>query len=80
MRPSDYDVFLSSLEDFKMKVKEAGFEDKVVYLDRKDQYRFKVKGPKDWGWLVPTRQITLNIFWLFAKKAFLKIEHLLLKI
>ncbi|KAF2117385.1 beta-lactamase-like protein [Lophiotrema nucula] len=39
----DYDVFLSPLEDFKKKVEEAGLSDKVVYLDRKDQYKFKVK-------------------------------------
>ena len=41
---SDYDVFLSPLEDFKRAVEEAGLQDKVVYLDRKDAYRFKVKG------------------------------------
>lgn len=41
---SDYDVFLSPLEDFKKAVKEAGLEAKVVYLDRKDAYQFKVKG------------------------------------
>ncbi|KAL9579073.1 MAG: hypothetical protein Q9203_006853 [Teloschistes exilis] len=39
----DYDVFLSPLEDFKKKMEEAGLQDKVVYLDRKDRYRFKVK-------------------------------------
>ncbi|KAI4204786.1 MAG: hypothetical protein LQ350_000852 [Teloschistes chrysophthalmus] len=39
----DYDVFLSPLEDFKTKMEEAGLQDKVVYLDRKDRYRFKVK-------------------------------------
>ena len=41
---SDYDVFLSSLDDFKKAVKEAGLEDKVVYLDRKDAYHFEVQG------------------------------------
>lgn len=41
---SDYDVFLSPLDDFKKKVKESGLEERVVYLDRKDQYRFSVKG------------------------------------
>lgn len=41
--PSDYDVFLSPLEDFKKAVREAGLEDKVVYLDRKDAYHFSVK-------------------------------------
>ena len=40
---SDYDVFLSPLESFKRAVKEAGLEDKVVYLDRKDAYHFSVK-------------------------------------
>ena len=40
---SDYDVFLSPLEDFKKKMEEAGLQDKVVYLDRKDKYRFSVK-------------------------------------
>lgn len=39
---SDYDVFLSPLEDFKKAVREAGLEDRVVYLDRKDAYRFQV--------------------------------------
>lgn len=40
---SDYDVFLSPLSDFKKAVTEAGLDQKVVYLDRKDEYRFKVK-------------------------------------
>jgi hypothetical protein len=31
-----YDVFLSPLEGFKKAVEEAGLNDKVVYLDRKD--------------------------------------------
>jgi len=44
---SDYDVFLSPLEDFKKAVREAGFEDRVVYLDRKDAYRFKVGDGKE---------------------------------
>ncbi|KAL8741229.1 MAG: hypothetical protein Q9184_008411, partial [Pyrenodesmia sp. 2 TL-2023] len=39
----DYDVFLSPLEDFKKKMEEAGLQDKVVYLDRKDRYKFRVK-------------------------------------
>ncbi|KAI9744841.1 MAG: hypothetical protein M1818_001766 [Claussenomyces sp. TS43310] len=38
----DYDVFLSLLEDFKKALAEAGLANKVLYLDRKDQYRFKV--------------------------------------
>ncbi|KAL1857327.1 hypothetical protein Plec18170_003447 [Paecilomyces lecythidis] len=40
----DYDVFASPLEDFKKAMEEAGLGDKVVYLDRKDQYKFKVRG------------------------------------
>ena len=40
---SDYDIFLSPLEDFKKAVKEAGLENKVVYLDRKDVNHFRVK-------------------------------------
>lgn len=42
----DYDVMLSPLEDFKKKVQEAGLENKVVYLDRKDKYVFKVEEGK----------------------------------
>ncbi|KAJ5138288.1 uncharacterized protein N7515_003136 [Penicillium bovifimosum] len=40
----DYDVFASPLEDFKRVVEAAGLSDKVVILDRSDQYRFRVKG------------------------------------
>lgn len=40
----DYDVFLSPLSDFKKAMEEAGMSDRVVYLDRGDQFRFKVKG------------------------------------
>ncbi|EMC91476.1 hypothetical protein BAUCODRAFT_117974 [Baudoinia panamericana UAMH 10762] len=39
----DYDVFLSPLEDFKKAVSSAGWDDRVVYLDRKDEYKFAVK-------------------------------------
>ena len=39
----DYDVFLSPLEDFKKAVQAAGLDRKVVYLDRKDQFKFDVK-------------------------------------
>ena len=39
----DYDVFLSPLDDFRKAVLEAGLSDKVVYLDRKDQFKFNVK-------------------------------------
>ncbi|CAP97386.1 Pc22g00980 [Penicillium rubens Wisconsin 54-1255] len=38
----DYDVFASPLEDFKRMVEAAGLLDKVVFLDRKEQYRFRV--------------------------------------
>ncbi|MCJ1450975.1 hypothetical protein MMC28_001309 [Mycoblastus sanguinarius] len=40
----DYDVFLSPLSDFKAAMEAAGLGEKVVYLDRKDSYRFQVKG------------------------------------
>lgn len=39
----DYDVFLSPLSDFQKAVNEAGLSDKVVYLDRKDQFKFNVR-------------------------------------
>ncbi|KAL8895344.1 MAG: hypothetical protein Q9207_008207 [Kuettlingeria erythrocarpa] len=39
----DYEVMISPLEDFKKKMEEAGLQDKVVYLDRKDRYKFQVK-------------------------------------
>ncbi|KAL8710606.1 MAG: hypothetical protein Q9220_004830 [cf. Caloplaca sp. 1 TL-2023] len=39
----DYDVFLSPLEDFRRKMEEAGLGEKVVYLERKDEFRFRVK-------------------------------------
>jgi len=38
----DYDVFLSPLSDFKKAINDAGWQDKVVYLERGDQYRFSV--------------------------------------
>jgi len=40
---SDYDVFLDPLENFKKEIEEAGLSQKVVYLDRKDQYKFAVQ-------------------------------------
>ncbi|KAI1808383.1 Metallo-hydrolase/oxidoreductase [Daldinia bambusicola] len=40
----DYSVFLSPLSDFKEKVEEEGWGKRVVYLDRGEQYRFKVRG------------------------------------
>ncbi|KAL1982601.1 hypothetical protein VTN96DRAFT_1187 [Rasamsonia emersonii] len=39
----DYEVFASPLEDFKKAVEQAGLGDKVVYLDRRDQYKFTVR-------------------------------------
>lgn len=39
----DYDVFLSKLGDFKAEVDKIGLQDKVIYLDRGDQYKFEVK-------------------------------------
>lgn len=39
----DYNVFLSPLDDFKKAVHAAGLDGKVVYLDRKDQFKFNVK-------------------------------------
>ena len=38
----DYDVFASSLEDFRRLVEEAGLAGRVVYLDRGDRYNFLV--------------------------------------
>ena len=46
MRCSDYDVFLSPLSDFQKAAQEAELDKKIVYLDRKDQYLFKVDGGK----------------------------------
>ncbi|KAK3323326.1 beta-lactamase-like protein [Cercophora scortea] len=39
----DYSVFLSPLADFKAEVEGAGFGERVVYLDRGDEYRFRVR-------------------------------------
>jgi L-ascorbate metabolism protein UlaG (beta-lactamase superfamily) len=39
----DYDVFASSLEDFRNQVEEAGLGGGVVYLDRGEEYQFCVK-------------------------------------
>ena len=39
----DYDVFLSSLEDFKREMASAGLSDKVVYLDRGERFDFSVR-------------------------------------
>ncbi|KAH8904119.1 Metallo-hydrolase/oxidoreductase [Coniochaeta sp. PMI_546] len=39
----DYDVMLSSLDDFKAEVGQSDFSKRVVYLDRGEQYEFKVR-------------------------------------
>ncbi|KAH0844494.1 hypothetical protein AYO21_00965 [Fonsecaea monophora] len=39
----DYDVFLSPLSDFKDAITKAGLSDKVVYLDRGDEFQFHVR-------------------------------------
>lgn len=39
----DYDVFLSPLSDFKEQVDKAGYQKRVVYLDRGEAYDFTVK-------------------------------------
>ncbi|KAJ6095092.1 hypothetical protein N7467_002605 [Penicillium canescens] len=40
----DFDVFRSSLEAFQRMVEAAGLSDKVLVLDRGDEYRFHVRG------------------------------------
>ncbi|GIZ47705.1 hypothetical protein CKM354_001079000 [Cercospora kikuchii] len=40
----DYDVFLSPLEDFRKEVEKEGLGGKVVYLDRAEEYKFRVGG------------------------------------
>lgn len=41
---SDYDLFLSDLDDFKKAVKDADLDKKnIVYLDRGDMFKFEVK-------------------------------------
>jgi L-ascorbate metabolism protein UlaG (beta-lactamase superfamily) len=39
----DYEVFASPLHDFQQAIEQAGLGGKVVYLDRSDQYQFRVK-------------------------------------
>ena len=39
----DYDIFKSPLQGFKDAVKTAGLEAKVVYLERGEEFRFKVR-------------------------------------
>ncbi|PTB62116.1 Metallo-hydrolase/oxidoreductase [Trichoderma citrinoviride] len=43
----DYDVFLSPLSDFQDKIEQEGLRDRVVYLNRGDQYRFTVRHDGD---------------------------------
>jgi len=38
----DYDVFMSPLSDFKKAIEEAKLTEKVVYLDRMDEFKFSV--------------------------------------
>lgn len=40
---SDYDVFLSPLEDFKKEMEKAGLTKKAVYLDRGEEFKFEVR-------------------------------------
>jgi L-ascorbate metabolism protein UlaG (beta-lactamase superfamily) len=39
----DYEVFASPLEDFRRLVEQAGWSDRVVYMDRSDLFRFRVQ-------------------------------------
>ena len=39
---NDYDVFKSPIEDFQAKVKEAGIEDHVFYIQHGETYTFDV--------------------------------------
>ena len=39
---NDYDVFKSPIEDFQTKVKEAGIEDRIFYLNHGETYTFEV--------------------------------------
>jgi L-ascorbate metabolism protein UlaG (beta-lactamase superfamily) len=41
----DYDVFKSPLSDFERAVRAAGLQDKVIYLQRGDTYRFSPAAP-----------------------------------
>jgi len=41
---NDYDVFKSSLEDFKRAAEKAGISQKIVYLNHGDTYHFDVAG------------------------------------
>lgn len=39
----DYEVFASPLEDFRRLVEQAGWSDRVVYMDRSDLFRFRAR-------------------------------------
>ena len=39
---NDYEVFQSPLSDFKAAVTNAGFEDRVIYLEHGDTYSFEI--------------------------------------
>lgn len=39
---SDYDVFLSPLSDFQKAMEDAGLQQDAVYLDRGEQFDFRV--------------------------------------
>ncbi|TFA99614.1 hypothetical protein CCMA1212_008625 [Trichoderma ghanense] len=43
----DYDVFLSPLSDFQDRIEQERLKDRVVYLNRGDQYRFAVRPDAD---------------------------------
>ena len=45
----DYDVYESSLAEFREAVAEAGLEDRVAYLDRGDEYAFEVPADRSGG-------------------------------
>jgi hypothetical protein len=40
---SDYDLFLTPLSEFKDEITKAGLDDKAVYLDRGDEFKFEVR-------------------------------------
>jgi hypothetical protein len=41
----DYDVFKSPLEDFKNAAEKSGWSDKIIYLDRGEEYHTTGKHP-----------------------------------
>jgi L-ascorbate metabolism protein UlaG (beta-lactamase superfamily) len=44
---NDYDVFKSTLEDFQIQIREAGFEYRIHYLMHGETYDFEVKAAKN---------------------------------